>query len=38
LHHIPDKVVSEEEAYDTAKRMLSLDADNVLAKEFLKKR
>jgi hypothetical protein len=38
LHHIPDKVVSEEEAYDTARRMLSLDPDNIHAKEFLKKR
>lgn len=37
LHQIPDKVVSEEEAYDTAKRMLALDPDHVLAKEFLNK-
>ncbi|WP_282137338.1 hypothetical protein [Rossellomorea aquimaris] len=37
LHQIPDKVVSEEEAYDTARRMLALDPDHVLAKEFLNK-
>ncbi|MFC7785482.1 hypothetical protein ACFQWC_13370 [Rossellomorea sp. GCM10028870] len=38
LHHIPDKVVSEEEAYDTARRMLELDPDNRLAKEIITKR
>jgi hypothetical protein len=37
LHQIPDKVVSEEEAYDTARRMIALDPDHVLAKEFLNK-
>jgi len=37
LHQIPEKVVSEEEAYDTAKRMLALDPDHVVAKEFLNK-
>ncbi|MFI8578264.1 hypothetical protein ACIGEL_21615 [Rossellomorea aquimaris] len=37
LHQIPDKVVSEEEAYDTARRMLALDPDHVVAKEFLNK-
>lgn len=35
LHQIPDKVVSEEEAYDTARRILALDPDHVVAKEFL---
>jgi hypothetical protein len=37
LHQIPDKVVSEEEASDTARRMLALDPDHVIAKEFLNK-
>ncbi|WP_044338769.1 hypothetical protein [Rossellomorea aquimaris] len=37
LHYIPDKVVSEEEAYDTARRMLSLDPEHVVAKKFLNK-
>lgn len=37
LHQIPHKVVSEEEAYHTAKKMLALDPEHVIAKEFLNK-
>ncbi|RBP00218.1 hypothetical protein [Rossellomorea aquimaris] len=37
LHQIPDKVVSEEEACDTARRILALDPEHVIAREFLNK-
>ncbi|TMU87164.1 hypothetical protein FGG79_03245 [Bacillus sp. BHET2] len=37
LHMIPNQVVSEEEAYETAKRMLSLEPNHIQAKQFLNK-
>ncbi|MDX8342612.1 hypothetical protein [Rossellomorea sp. YZS02] len=38
LHTIPDSVVEEKEAYETAKRILSLDPDHRAAKEVLNRR
>lgn len=38
LHVIPDQVVDEEEAYETAKEILMLDPDDKLAKDFLDRR
>ncbi|PAF39300.1 hypothetical protein CHH58_01210 [Terribacillus saccharophilus] len=35
LHDVPDKVVSEDEALATANRIIELDSDNEVAKEFL---
>lgn len=35
LHDVPEKVVSEDEALATAKRILELDSNNEVAKEFL---
>lgn len=38
LYDVPDRIVSDEEATDIAKKILSLDPNNELAKEFLKKK
>lgn len=35
LHDVPDTVVSEEEAYNVAKNILSLNPKNEIAKEFM---
>ncbi|NMH68000.1 hypothetical protein HF072_04325 [Bacillus sp. RO3] len=38
LHGVPGNVVSDEEACDTARRLLALDPDYTLAHEWLKRR
>ncbi|SNZ11580.1 hypothetical protein SAMN05421503_2090 [Terribacillus aidingensis] len=35
LHEVPDKVINDDEALATAKKILELDSDNDVAKEFL---
>ncbi len=35
LHDVPDHVVSTEEASDVTKKILSLDPNNEIAKEFM---
>ncbi len=37
LHNIPEKIVSDEEAYRIAKKMLTKDSENQVALDLLKK-